>query len=113
MTMEVQIKTKVEHPEQSGAVHEHDSPEVNFGCSTTWFVEGSDGTAMPYYLLPAALGVLIDGARPPGHGRVPERRRAPVHLRRDLGGRHLEPGTTPLKWKLGYGEAAKTDVCSN
>ena len=42
MTMKVTIKTMVEHPEQSGAVHQHDSPEVNFGCSTTWFVEGAD-----------------------------------------------------------------------
>ena len=44
MTMKVTIKTKVEHPEQSGAVHQHDSPEVNFGCDEQWFVEGSDGT---------------------------------------------------------------------
>ena len=33
MKMEVEIKTTVEHPEEEGAVHEHDSPKVNFGCS--------------------------------------------------------------------------------
>ena len=44
MKMEVEIKTKVEHPEESGAVHEHDSPAVNFGCSDPWFVAGDDGT---------------------------------------------------------------------
>ena len=93
MTMKVKIKTKVEHPEESGAVHDHDSPEVNFGCSTTWFVEGDDGTAKPNYL---AAG----GARRPdrvepddeGDGRLPERGRAPVHRRHDLGGGHDRPG---------------------
>ena len=60
MKMEVEIKTKVEHPEQSGAVHDHNSPKVNFGCSDPWFMAGDDGTAIPFYLDPAALGVLID-----------------------------------------------------
>jgi hypothetical protein len=23
----------------------------------------------------------------------------------------IDPGTTPLKWKLGYGEAPNTNVC--
>ena len=23
----------------------------------------------------------------------------------------IDPGTTPLKWKLGYGEASTTDYC--
>ena len=60
MKMEVEIKTKVEHPEQNGAVHDHNSPKVNFGCSEPWFVEGEDGTAIPFYLDPAAIGILID-----------------------------------------------------
>ena len=47
MKMEVEIKTKVEHPEQSGAVHDHNSPKVNFGCSEPWFKEGDDGTEDP------------------------------------------------------------------
>src|SRR5215813_14021814 len=59
MKMEVSFKTTVEHPEEEGAVHEHDSPSaVNFGCSEPWFVAGSDGTDTPFYLNPAAIGVL-------------------------------------------------------
>jgi hypothetical protein len=23
----------------------------------------------------------------------------------------IDPGTTPLKWKLGYGEASNSDIC--
>ena len=23
----------------------------------------------------------------------------------------IEPGTTPLKWKLGYGEPSNSDIC--
>ena len=92
MTMKVQIKTKVEHPEESGAVHEHDSPEVNFGCSTTWFVEGSDGTAKPNYL-DSGRARRPHRVEPDdqGHGRLRQRGRAQVHRRRDLGGRHDRP----------------------
>jgi len=113
MTMKVQIKTKVEHPEESGAVHQHDSPTVNFGCSTTWFVEGSTGRASPTYLLPAALGVLVEfsqttedmGVMPnaDGHQCI-----ADAVWEADT----IDPGTTPLKWKLGYGEASTTDYCT-
>src|SRR6185295_3921956 len=61
MKMEVTIKTTVEHPEEMGAVHQHDSPSaVNFACSDPWFVAGSDGTAIPTYLDPAAICVLIN-----------------------------------------------------
>ena len=30
---------------------------------------------------------------------------------KDLEADTIDPGTTPLKWKLGYGEASKTDYC--
>jgi len=112
MKMEVQIQTKVEHPEQSGAVHIHNSPTVNFGCSSNWFVEGDQGNAKPNYLLPAALGVLIEwsqttknmGAFPNanGHACIAE-----AIWEADT----IDPGTTPLKWKLGYGEPASTSIC--
>lgn len=112
MTMEVQIKTKVEHPEQSGAVHQHDSPTVNFGCSEEWFVEGSTGRDLPNYLLPASLGVLIEwsqttenmGVYPnaDGHQCI-----ADAIWEADT----IDPGTTPLKWKLGYPEPSTTDYC--
>ena len=60
MKMEVSFKTQVEHPEEDGVVHEHDSPSaVNFGCDEPWFVAGDDGTDTPFYLEPAAIGVLI------------------------------------------------------
>jgi hypothetical protein len=113
MTMKVQIKTKVEHPEEEGAVHQHDSPTVNFGCSSTWFVEGDTGRALPNYLLPASLGVLIEwsqttedmGVYPnaDGHQCI-----ADAIWEADT----IDPGTTPLKWKLGYGEKPSTDYCT-
>jgi hypothetical protein len=112
MKMEVQIKTTVEHPEQEGAVHQHDSPSVNFGCSEPWFVEGEDGTAIPFYLDPAALGVLINksqttkgmGVHPndDGHKCISD-----LIWEADT----LEPGVTPLKWKLGIPEPPNSNIC--
>ena len=112
MTMKVQIKTTVEHPEEEGAVHQHDSPEVNFGCDTTWFIEGSTGTKIPDYLDPAAIGVLIDKSQTTkgmgvwvngdGHKCIDD-----AIWEADT----IDPGTTPLKWKLGYGEAATSNIC--
>ncbi|HEU4926399.1 MAG TPA: hypothetical protein VFT24_05090 [Vicinamibacterales bacterium] len=112
MKMEVEIKTKVEHPEENGAVHDHNSPKVNFGCSEAWFKAGDDGTAIPFYLDPAAIGVLIDRSQTTsGMGVHPN----------DDGNKcisdliweadTLEPGVTPLKWKLSIPEAPKTDIC--
>jgi hypothetical protein len=113
MTMKVKIKTKVEHPEESGAVHDHDSPEVNFGCSTTWFVEGSDGTAKPNYLLPAAPGVLIEWSQTTkGMGVYPNKDGHQCIADTIWEADTIDPGTTPLKWKLGYGEASNSDICS-
>jgi hypothetical protein len=101
MTMKVTIKTTVEHPEESGAVHQHDSPEVNFGCSTTWFIEGQTGTKTPDYLDPAAMGVLTNKSQTTkGMG---------VWVNTDgqkciddavWEADTIDPGTTPLKWKL-------------
>lgn len=112
MKMEVEIKTKVEHPEEDGAVHDHNSPKVNFGCSESWFKAGDDGTKTPEYLDPAALGVLIQKSQTTsGMGVHPN----------DDGNKcisdliweadTLEPGVTPLKWKLSVPEAPKTDIC--
>jgi hypothetical protein len=112
MTMKVQIKTQVEHPEEEGAVHEHDSPEVNFGCSPTWFIEGSTGTKTPDYLDPAAIGILIEKSQTTtgmgvwvnsdGHKCIDD-----AIWEADT----IDPGTTPLKWKLGYGEASNSNIC--
>lgn len=102
----------IEHPEENGAVHDHNSPKVNFGCSEAWFKAGDDGTAIPFYLDPAAIGVLIDRSQTTsGMGVHPN----------DDGNKcisdliweadTLEPGVTPLKWKLSIPEAPKTDIC--
>ncbi len=112
MKMEVEIKTTVEHPEQNGAVHDHNSPKVNFGCSNPWFVAGDDGTAMPLYLYPASIGVLVKASQTTsGMGVYPN----------DSGHKCIsdliweadtpEPGTTPLKWKLRVPEAPNSSIC--
>jgi hypothetical protein len=113
MKMEVSFKTQVEHPEEDGVVHEHDSPSaVNFGCSTPWFVAGSDGTDTPFYLFPATPGVLIQESQTTsGMGVYPT----------DDGQKCIsdliweadtpEPGVTPLKWKLGIPEQPNSNIC--
>ena len=112
MKMEVDIRTTVEHPEQNGAVHQHNSPKVNFGCDENWYVEGDDGTKIPDYLDPAAIGILIDkqqttagmGIHPnaDGHKCI-----ADLVWEADT----LEPGVTPLKWKLAIPEAPNPNIC--
>jgi hypothetical protein len=113
MKMEVTIKTTVEHPEEEGAVHQHDSPAVNFGCDKPWFVAGSDGSKSPDYLDPAAIGVLTQKSQTTsGMGVYPN---ADGHKCIDDAtweADTIDPGTTPLKWKLGYGEASNSDICN-
>lgn len=113
MKMEVSFKTKVEHPEESGAVHEHDTPTpVNFGCSENWFVEGDDGTDNPFYLLPAAIGVLIEQSQKTENMGVwpnPDAHKCIADLIWEAD--TIDPGTSPLKWKLGIPEAPKSDIC--
>jgi hypothetical protein len=112
MTMKVKIKTKVEHPEEDGVVHDHDSQEVNFGCSEEWFVEGDDGTAKPNYLLPAAPGVLIEWSQTTkGMGVYPNADGHKCISEAIWEADTIDPGTTPLKWKLGYGEASNSNIC--
>lgn len=113
MEMKVTIKTTVEHPEEEGAVHQHDSPEVNFGCDNTWFVKGDDGTKTPNYLDPAAMGVLTNksqttkgmGVRVNADG---QKCIADLIWEWDT----PEPGVTPLKWKLKYPEQPNSDICN-
>jgi hypothetical protein len=113
MKMEVSFKTKVEHPEEEGAVHDHDSPSaVNFGCSTPWFVAGDDGTDNPFYLQPAALGILIQQSQTTsGMGVWPNadghKCIADLIWEADT----IDPGVSPLKWKLGIPEAPKSNIC--
>lgn len=112
MKMKVEIKTKVEHPELGGQVHDHNSPTVNFGCSDPWFVAGSDGTAKPNYLLPATPGVLIEWSQTTkGMGVYPNADGHKCIADAVWEADTIDPGTTPLKWKLGYGEAANSNIC--
>ena len=89
----------------------------NIGTDKAWWIEGSDGTKLPDYLF--TPGPLID---PPvvilqvsqttkGMG---------VYVNADgmkciddaiWDADTIDPGTTPLKWKLGYGEASNANVC--
>jgi hypothetical protein len=112
MTMKVQIKTTVEHPEEEGAVHQHDSPEVNFGCDPTWFVEGDTGTKSPDYLEPAAIGVLVNKSQTTkGMGVYPNADGHKCIADAIWEADTIYPGTTPLKWLLGYGERSNTNIC--
>jgi hypothetical protein len=112
MKMEVQINTTVEHPEEEGAVHEHDSPTVNFGCDTSWFTAGSDGTDSPDYLDPAAIGVLTQKSQTTsGMGVYPNSDGQKCIDDAIWEADTIDPGTTPLKWKLGYGEASNSNIC--
>ena len=112
MKMEVSFETKVYHPEQN-STHDHNSPyAVNFGCSDNWFVEGETGRDSPWYLIPAVNGVLVYYAQKTekmgvwpdadGHKCI-----ADLVWEADT----IDPGTTPLKWKLGIPEPPKTDIC--
>ncbi len=108
MKMDVSIKTTVNHGEYSD---EHDS-EKDFGCSSPWYIEGSTGSKSPDYLDPALNGVLEKKSQTTtGMG---------VWVNSDgmkcIGDAiweadTIDPGTTPLKWKLGYGEAANSNIC--
>jgi hypothetical protein len=114
MKMEVEIKTKVEHPEEQGNVHNHDSPKVNFGCSENWYVEGDDGTATPFYLNPAAPGVLLEMSQTTsGMGVHPNDKGHKCISDLIWEADTLEPGVTPLKWKLSIPEAPNSSICQS
>jgi hypothetical protein len=85
-------------------VHQHDSPEVN-SMLGSWFVEiGRHGQAQ----LPAAGDWRAHRVEPDdqGMGVYPD---ADGHqCIADAEPYHRQ---TPLKWKLGYGEASTTDYC--
>lgn len=112
MKMEVTIRTTVEHPEEEGAVHEHDSPAVNFGCSDPWFKADDDGTADPSYLDPAAIGVLTQKSQTTsGMGVHPNDTGNTCIANLIWEADTIDPGVTPLKWKLGIPEAPNSNIC--
>jgi hypothetical protein len=110
MTMKVSIYTTVYHPPST--IDVHNSTDNNIGCSDEWFTETYNGFRIPDYLPPAANGILLtythttlDMGKYPnsdGHECIAE-----AIWEADT----ILPGTTPLKWLLGYGEESKTDIC--
>lgn len=90
----------------------------NIGTDKAWWIEGSDGTKLPDYLFTPGplinppvviikvsqttkgMGVWVNAD---GHKCI-----ADAIWEADT----IDPGTTPLKWKLGYGEASTTDFCT-
>jgi hypothetical protein len=113
MKMEVSIKTTVEHPEEDGVVHEHDSPSaVNFGCSDPWFVAGDDGTAILFYLFPATPGVLTNESQTTsGMGVYPNDSGQKCISDLIWEADTIDPGVTPLKWKLSVPEQPNSNIC--
>ena len=95
MKMEVTIKTR-SSIRGGGAVHEHDSPAVNFGCSSPGTWPGTTATKMPDY--PRSRRHRRPHPEEPDHGGHghPSQRRRP-HRISDLifEADTLEPGVTP------------------
>ena len=109
MKMDVSIKTTVYHGTYTD---KHDS-QKDFGCSTPWFIEGSQGNKIPFYLDPASTGVLLTKTQTTSGMGVwvnadGQQCIADAIWEADT----IDPGTSPLKWKLGYGEAADSDICT-
>jgi hypothetical protein len=108
MKMDVSIKTTVDHGEY---VDEHNS-EKDFGCSAPWFIEGSTGTKIPDYLDPASDGVLLTKTQATTGMGVWVNADGQKCIQDAIWEADtIDPGTTPLKWKLGYGEASSSNIC--
>jgi hypothetical protein len=110
MTMKVSIYTTVFHPPST--VDTHNSTDNNIGCSTTWFTETYNGYRIPDYLPPASDGVLLTYTQTTlNMGKYPNSDGQKCIADAIWEADTIDPGTTPLKWKLGYGEAANSDIC--
>jgi hypothetical protein len=93
------------------------SGDKNIGSDTPWFTAGSDGTKLPDYLF--TPGPLID---PPVVIEQVSQTTSGMGVYPNSDGQKciddsiweadtIDPGTTPLKWKLGYGEAPNPNIC--
>ena len=93
------------------------SGSKNIGSDKAWFIEGSDGTKLPDYLF--TPGPLID---PPVVIMQVSQTTSGMGVYVNSDGMKciddaiweadtIDPGTTPLKWKLGYGEAPNSNIC--
>ena len=112
MTMKVLIRTTVDH---GTFVDEHDDPtDIDFGCDPSWYTEGSTGTKIPDYLDPAVDGVLTEKSQTTkGMGVYPDSDGQNGIDQAIWEADTIDPGTTPLKWKLGYGEQSNSDICQS
>jgi hypothetical protein len=90
---------------------------VDLGSDDPWWIEGETGRKFPEYLL--VPGPLIN---PPVVIMRVSQTTEGMGVWVDADGQQciadaiwdadtILPGTTPLKWLLGYGEPSKTDVC--
>ena len=110
MTMKVSIFTTVFHPPST--VDTHNSTDNNIGCSENWFTETYSGNRIPDYLPPASNGVLLTYTQTTtSMGKYPNADGHQCIADAIWEADTIEPGTTPLKWKLGYGEESTTDYC--
>lgn len=108
MKMDVSIQTTVQH---GNFVDAHAS-NADFGCTDPWFVEGSVGTKEPGYLDPAVGGTLLTKTQQTrGMGVYPDSDGHKCISEAIWEADTIDPGTTPLKWKLGYGEASNPNIC--
>jgi len=93
------------------------SGSKNVGTDHAWWIEGSDGTKLPDYLFtpgpPIDPPVVIEQVSQTTSGMG-------VYVNSDgmkciddaiWEADTIDPGTTPLKWKLGYGEAPNSNIC--
>ena len=112
MKMDVEIKTKVEHPEQNGAVHQHDSPRSASAAtrlvrrgrrrdarSRTTSTRRPSASSSSKSQTTSGMGVHPNDD---GHKCISD-----LIWEADT----IEPGVTPLKWKLSIPEAPNSDIC--
>jgi hypothetical protein len=110
MTMKVSIYTTVYHPPST--IDVHNSTDNNIGCSEEWFTETYNGFRIPDYLPPAANGILLTYTQTTlNMGKYPNSDGHKCIAEAIWEADTILPGTTPLKWLLGYGEESKTDIC--
>jgi hypothetical protein len=110
MTMKVSIYTTVYHPPST--IDVHNSTDNNIGCSEEWFTETYNGFRIPDYLPPAANGILLTYTQTTlNMGKYPNSDGHECIAEAIWEADTILPGTTPLKWLLGYGEESKTDIC--
>ncbi len=101
----------------SASYEDNHEGSKNIGTDKAWWIEGSDGTKLPDYLF--TPGPLI---APPVVIEKVSQTTSGMGVWVNSDGMKciddaiweadtIDPGTTPLKWKLGYGEASNTNIC--